>query len=148
MRPNWIAHILLFIEALIRIVMGICLVVAPLLPINNVLSEPYCDIAYNEGRIPVENPTHIICRVLIFFVRAFGVFNVGYGFLLEIGRRQLQYSNNKTGWFVVVCCLMHLVGLFFELFLQVNPGASNTAVISWHASFAFLYGVCLYYFTN
>jgi hypothetical protein len=147
MRPNWIVNVLMFIEELIRIVMGLGLIIAPLVPISDMLDEPYCEIAKDDASvIPNENPTFQVCAILIFFVRAFGVFNVSYGLLLEVGRRQLHYPNNRTGSFIIVAMITHLTGLILEIFLK-PLNTTNIFAAIWHVSYAFLYSACIYVYS-
>ena len=71
-------------------------------------------------------------------LRAFGWFNVAFGLFVEIGRRQLSQTNNRTGSFVAVTWLTHVCGFLFELFLK-PAGTTNLPSVLWHASFAILY---------
>lgn len=144
MKPNWPVNIAMFIEELIRIVMGLCLVIYPLLAVDQLVSEPYCDVAHRDtSQLMIENPTHILCDVLIFFLRAFGWFNFAFGLFMEIGRRQLTQSNNKTGLFVFVALLTHIAGLIFEFFLKA-PTLKVSVASLWHASYTILYSFFLY----
>ena len=135
---------MLFVEELIRIVMGLCLLAYPLLAVEQMISEPYCDVAYrDQSQLDVANPAHILCDVLLFFLRAFGWFNFAFGCFVEIGRRQLSQANNRTGWFVFICLLTHISGLVFEFLLK--PKFATTSLASyWHASYTVLYSFCLF----
>ena len=148
MKPNWTVNILVFIEEVIRIVMGLCLVIHPLIAVDHMMSEPYCDVAHRDNSaLTVENPAHVLCDVLIFFLRAFGWFNFAFGLFLELGRRQLYHANNKTGWFVFVAWITHLAGIIFEVFLKPDFTTNPLAVL-WHSSFSIFYSFCLYKYAN
>ena len=148
MRPNWLVTCMMLFEEAIRIVMGLGLILFPLLVVDQMVSEPYCDVAHaDHSALKVENSTHVLCGVLIFFIRAFGWFNFAFGLFLEIGRRQLSQANNRSGWFVFVSWLTHVAGFLFELFLK-PIGTTNPPAILWHTSFAVLYCFAMYRYAN
>jgi hypothetical protein len=148
MRQNWLVNVLLLFEEAVRLVMGMGLILFPLVAIDQLVSEPYCDVAHaDHSALKVENATFLLCGTLVFFLRAFGWFNVAFGLFVEIGRRQLSQTNNRTGSFVAVTWLTHVCGFLFELFLK-PAGTTNLPSVLWHASFAILYCFSLYQYAN
>ena len=123
-----IPNIVIFIEVCFRILLGILLIYSPNLPINKMLNENhYCDQPiisqaeeiFHSSPILSSNPIQNICGLLIYFIRAFGCFNIAFGLFIELGRRFAIFIYFIYFYFYLFLFFYYFLFLFYLFYLFI-----------------------------